>query len=183
MQDLFYQNELKSLLESKYASSSNQEWTPPLFVFINACHSEECAKVFYDPEQGVSHVIAVEQNKALLDCAGVTFTRAFYRSLFSTKNRYNICAAFKQAKEIVVGKHPEVAPSAYKKYPETQLCEQCKNGGINLGSSLLQRVGKGDIIIERATHSRLIQSLPSDVIPLIGRQNIMLDVIQTINSN
>lgn len=51
----------------------------PALVVVSSCHSERAGKAFL--EAGVSHVVAIQQDKRVTDRAAQSFTRDFYLGL------------------------------------------------------------------------------------------------------
>ena len=68
-------------------------------VFINACHSEEVARVFMDA--GVSCVVAVHSELKIEDSIAQKFSESFYWQLFEGKS---ISDSFRNAKAAISGK-------------------------------------------------------------------------------
>ncbi len=72
---LVSRNQLKKLIERTEAELD--------FVFVASCHSEFVGRIFL--EAGVKHVICIDHNFEVEDDAVMTFTDAFYDSIFSNK--------------------------------------------------------------------------------------------------
>ena len=82
----------KTLRELIAASNANLE-----FVFVASCYSQFAGEIFFNA--GAKHVICIRSEQTVKDLAVITFSKAFYHSVFSTN--MTICAAFDVAKKQV----------------------------------------------------------------------------------
>lgn len=86
---LISRTQLKNLLDTTKANLD--------FVFVASCHSEFVGRIFL--EAGAKHVICIDHKQEVDDNAVITFTEAFYDSIFS--NAMDVCKAFLNAKVVV----------------------------------------------------------------------------------
>lgn len=85
----------KTLKELILYSNINLE-----FVFVASCHSQFAGQIFLNA--GAKHVICIRQESQVLDEAVITFSKAFYHSVFS--QNMTICDSFALAQKQVQAK-------------------------------------------------------------------------------
>lgn len=88
-------------------------------MVVASCFSLCCGKIF--EAAGVDHVICIDKGKEIDDKAAVTFSRAFYKAIFTSGR--TICSAFEIAREAVKHDNP-TAFKKFKKIPEED-CTKC----------------------------------------------------------
>ncbi len=106
-----YASNLKEIL-SRYECSKLK------FVVVASCFSLCCGKIF--SEAGVEHVICIDKGKEIDDKAAVTFSRAFYKAIYTSG--CTVCAAFDLGREAVKRENP-TASKKFMKLPEN--CQKC----------------------------------------------------------
>lgn len=94
-------------------------------TFINACHSEEVAKVFV--EAGVECVIAVQSELKIDDYIAQKFSEQFYWQLFEGKT---ILEAFNNAKAGVSGKDVHTCCCAHSHTDDCKWYQYAKANGF-----------------------------------------------------
>jgi len=72
-------------------------------VFVASCYSEFAGKIFLNA--GARHVICVKGGQQIADQAVITFSKAFYHSVFG--QNLTICESFNLAKQQVLVKFGE----------------------------------------------------------------------------
>ena len=95
------------------------------FVFVNACHSEEVAKVFSNA--GVPCVIAVQSELKIEDHIAQKFSETFYWQLFEGKS---VGEAFKLARIAVSGKDTYTCCCAHSHKPNCAWYKLAKEEGF-----------------------------------------------------
>ena len=83
---LFFENEnseLDRITGDRFKEFFKNKINNVKLAFVNACHSEEVGKIFY--EAGIPFVIAVQSNLKIEDKAATTFSKTFYMDLISGK--------------------------------------------------------------------------------------------------
>ena len=94
-------------------------------IFVNACHSEEVAQVFY--EAGAPCVIAIQSELKIEDVIAQKFSENLYLQLLEGKT---IGEAFKNAKAAVNGKEAHTCCCAHKHKPDCKWYKYAKKYGF-----------------------------------------------------
>lgn len=138
------------------------------FVIIASCYSLCFGQIF--SQAGVDHVICIDKGKEIDDKAALTFSRAFYKALYTSGK--TICEAYEMAKEAVKRESP-IASKKFKKLPEE--CNHCNSSQeIQISKSVFRRK-KG--LVEILGELPLIYKIPSRVEPFLFRNRDMFEVL------
>jgi len=113
-----YSDELKNKLQEINFNTQ--------LVFVNACHSEEVAKVFM--EAGVPCVVAVHSELKIEDTIAQKFSESFYWQLFEGKT---IEDAFRHAKASITGKGVYTCCCAHSHKPGCAWEKLAKEEGVD----------------------------------------------------
>ena len=112
-------------------------------------------------------MVCIDKGKEIDDKAAVTFSRAFYKALYTSGS--TICSAFDLAREAVKRENP-AASKKFKKLPEE--CQKCNP--LTLGNHFFKRrEGTIEIIGELP----LLYKVPSRVEPFLFRNRDMFEVM------
>jgi len=79
------------------------------FVFVASCYSEFAGRIFLNA--GAKHVVCVKSGQQIADLAVITFSKAFYNSVFS--QTMTICDSFKMAQKQVQVKYGTAEASKF----------------------------------------------------------------------
>ncbi len=155
-----YSSQLKEIL-GKYDCSTIK------FVIIASCYSLCFGQIF--SQAGVEHVICIDKGKEIDDKAALTFSRAFYKAIYTSE--CTICEAFEMAKE-AVKRESAVASKKFKKLPEE--CNFCNSQNELIAKSVYK---KKQGLIEIIGELPLIYKIPSRVEPFLFRNRDMFEVL------
>eukprot|EP00347_Sterkiella_histriomuscorum_P016837 403351663 len=154
-----YQDELKKIL-FQYKSDLK-------FVVVASCHSEMCGEVF--KASGAEHVICIQQDKEVKDRSAITFSRAFYINVFSS--RMTICEAYQNAVFLVEKEFGKNEAAIFKL--KTQDNHQCDET-----FALMDNLLPGKIIPIIKKPKLLI--IPSNITKWISRNMETYEIIQKL---